>query len=185
MPGLNFKAKMPYAAKTLKIHALATAFLFFSSLAFAENGTRFYENDGGFSYCPPSGWKLMKFSDENYRVAVGPLENGVAADISFFDEEFDGDVHSYVDEIIDVMGLVLDDYVVLHRDPFTTNAGLAGERVISTSTHKQNVFYRQIHYFLQAPKNKMFTIDCGVLDSVAEKYLSLFEDSVKTFEFIE
>jgi hypothetical protein len=184
MPRLNFKAKALSAAKNRKMPVFVAVFLLFSSLAFAENGTRHYERNGGFSYCPPSGWKISKFLNSKYSIVVGPIENKFAANIDFFDEAYDGNIQSYVDEVIDLLELVLDDYVVLHRYTFITNAGLTGERVIINSTQR-NSFLRQIHYFLQAPDHRHFTITCSVSDSVAEKYLSLFEDSVKTFEFIE
>jgi len=163
---------------------LLLVFIFFANLVFAENGERVTDFNGKFSYCPPLGWDVTEFPGLKYKVALGPTEENFRVNINLADEEYNGSLRDYVDLNTSQLGRFFEDYKLLEQSPFRTNSGITGERVV-INTRQMGFFLRQIFYFLQAPNNKYFVIACTVPDNVADGYLSIFEESMKTFEFTQ
>jgi hypothetical protein len=159
-------------------------FLCFSSVIFAQSqrsGPRIYEQSGNFSFCPPLGWNVTEFPGLKYKIASGPAEGNFAANINFVDEEYNGSLRSYVDLSLSQVSSFFQEYKLLDRSEFKTNSGITGERVV-INNRQHGFFLRQIFYFLPAAKNKYFVVTCSALDNVSAKYLSVFDESIQTFE---
>jgi len=146
-------------------------------------GTRIYELNGKFSYCPPLNWSVKEFPGLKYKIVIGPIENNFTTNINFQDEIFYGNLKEYVNYSILQLPFFSSEYKLLIRNTFKTNSGIVGECVIVNNFQEGNLL-RQIFYILPAPQNRYFVITCSVIDNVSSKYLSVFEESIKTFEII-
>lgn len=170
---------MKYILKWVFINML----LIFPMFVFAETGVRVYEHLGKFSYCPPLNWNVTDFPGLKYKAIIGPIDGSFAANIVFVDETFDGNLNTYVNYNLIQMENFFQRYRLLSRDAFRTNSGIIGERVIYNS-FQHGFFLRAVAYFLQISNNKYIVITCGSLDNVGTRYLSLFDESIKTLELI-
>ena len=150
---------------------------------FAQTGTRVVENHGNFSWQPPLNWTVTEFPGLKYRVAFGPIEGGLNVNINVVDETYHGTLRSYVDQSIALLSTLFQGFRLLYREEFRTNSGIVGEKV-TIINYKQGFFLRQILYFLPGRNNTIFVITCTVPDSVASRFISIFDESIKTFEFI-
>ena len=155
-----------------------------STLVFGQTGTRIFENSGNFSYRPPLDWNVREFPGLKYRVVFGPTEGGFTTNINFVDETYNGNLTSYVDICLSQLRTFLPDFRLLSRETFRNNLGTVGEKVVINNT-QQGFFLRQIFYILPARNNIYFVITCSVIDSAATGYLSIFDESIKTFELIQ
>ena len=167
-----------------KVVAIAICLAGFSTFAYGQTGARVYENKGNFSFQPPSDWSFTEFPGLKYKVAFGPTEKGFATNINFVDETFDGKLTSYVDESLAALKSIFPKFKLLRRETFSTNSGIVGEKIVANN-NQQGFNLTQVFYFIPAPKNKYFVITCSVISSVATKYQSVFDESIKTFEFIQ
>ena len=150
---------------------------------FAQTGTRIIENSGNFSWQPPLNWTVSEFPGLKYRIAFGPTEGGFATNINFVDETFNGTLRSYVDQSIAQFPLFFQDFRLLSQDVFRTNSGIAGEKVV-INNNQQGFLLRQIFYFLPSRNDTFFVVTCSVLESAATRYLTVFDESIKTFQLI-
>jgi hypothetical protein len=162
---------------------LTIVFVFLSNLTFAQTGSRVYEYNGNFSYRPPLGWNVTEFSGLKYKIVFGPTEGQFAVNINFVDEIFSGNLHDYVNSNLTQLETFFQNYRLLSRKIFITNSGIRGECIIINDS-QESLYLKQVFYFLPAPNNKYFVITCSALDTVSRKYLSVFEECIKTFEFI-
>src|SRR5215475_3006237 len=77
-----------------------------------------YEKDGGFSYDPPQGWRIVPFGAMKYRISAGPSENDFAPNINVVDERFSGALPEYVDLNLQTMKKMFVDFKVVRREDF-------------------------------------------------------------------
>jgi hypothetical protein len=160
---------------------LSVIFVFFSTFIFAENGERVKFPNGNFSFCPPAGWQVTEFPGLKYDVVIGPVEEGFSANMVFIDESYAGNLKEYID--LNLVNLVyfIQNYELADRKPIKFNSGISGEYIIIK--HEQYGYnLKQATYFFPAGNNKYFVITCTVLEKFFDKFLPLFENSVKTFE---
>jgi hypothetical protein len=151
--------------------------------AFAEVGTRHEEKAGGFSYCAPKDWSFKKFNGLPYSVVLGPVVDNYPSNISIIDEQFDGTLKKYVDNVVADGKKKFENFLIISRSNFETTAGLSGEVIVYTA--KQGKFnLRQTQYFFAGPDKQKITFTCSVLVKDGEKFSALFTESMKTFEFI-
>lgn len=168
----------------IKRICLTVICFFLASFAFAENGDRIYENSGNFSYCPPLGWSVTEISGLKYKVVVGPSEGNFTPNINFVDEEYNGNLISYVSTSLTELESIFPGYKLLSRSPFNTDSGIKGEQVIISIT-LSGVPVRSILFILPISNRKYMVITCTIWDSAATGYLPIFEQSIKTFELIK
>ena len=154
-----------------------------SSVASANKESRIYEYDGNFSYCPPRGWNITEYADFVYKIVIGPIDNKFAVNINFVEEAFEGSIKEYVDTSFSNIHESFDSCKQLGRSEFITNSGIVGECVITNNIQEGNLL-RQIYYFFPLPGNICIVITCTSLESVCKKYLSVFDETIKTFEII-
>ena len=125
---------------------------------------------------------VSEFPGLKYKVVFGPTEGQFAVNINFVDEVFTGNLHDYVNSNLTQLETFFQNYRLLSRKIFITNSGIRGECIIINDL--QSFYLKQVLYFLPASNNKYYVITCSALDIVSEKYLSVFEECIKTFEFI-
>jgi hypothetical protein len=154
-------------------------FAFFTVPVFADNGPRIYNNEGKFSFCPPLNWTEREFPGLKYKLVAGPTESNFTVNISLLDDTYNGTLQEYVNG--NVTQLSTHGYTIVNRKTFRTNSGISGECVTTNST-QNGFFLKQVFYFLPASNDNYFVITCSALDRYSAKYLSAFEDSIKTFE---
>jgi hypothetical protein len=169
--------------KTVKIF-LVIVFIFLSTLTFAQTGSRVYEYNGNFSFCPPLGWEVREFPGLKYKIVVGPVEDQFAVNMNFADEIFNGTLRDYINLNLAQLEKFFVIYRLVDRKTFKTNSGITGECVIINDA-QQRFYSRQALYFLPIPNNKYFVVACSAPDEVFEKYQSIFDESIKTFELID
>jgi predicted small secreted protein len=141
-------------------------------------------NFGEFSFCPPLEWELTKVSGFKYDIVTGPMEKEFTVKMTFEDDTYNGNLKEYVDLNITLIEKSLQKYTLLDRKIFKTNSGIEGESVIINNQQYRN-YLKQVIYFLPMKDNKYLSITCSILDKVSEKYLPLFEESVKTLAFLD
>jgi len=146
----------------------------------ADIGSRIYEYDGNFSYCPPNGWTANNFPDLKYKIIVGPIEDRFAININFIIDIFNGNFHEYVNNYFLQLSK---DSKIMGREQFLTNSGISGECAY-IDDNQGEFFLRQVFYLFQISDKKFIAITCSVPNNVSSKYLSLFNKTVKTFEII-
>jgi hypothetical protein len=157
-------------------------FFFVVTLAFSDTGPRIYYPNGNFSIRPPFSWQAMEIPGYKYKFIFGPIEYKFAANIGFVDEYYSGNLRSYVNENLTQMGNYFVGYKMVSRNSFTTSSAVNGERVIYTMIQNDQ-YLRAVVYFLPSSNSKYFVVTCISIDSVFEKYIALFDESIKTIEF--
>ena len=156
----------------------------YSINVFAQTGSRVMEINGNFSYRPPLGWEVTEFPGLKYKVVYGPDEENFRININFIDEYHNGSLHNYVNQSLFLIEPFFEEYRLIERKEFRTNSGIFGEQVIIIN-RQYGFLLRQTFYFLQLSNNRHIVITCSVLDKVAARYTSIFEESIKTFELIK
>jgi len=158
-------------------------FMLISSFVFAETGSRVIEYTGNFSYSPPLGWTVSEFPGLKYKVIFGPTENRFAVNICFVDENFNGNLRDYTNYNISHFSVHFNGYKFISRNEFITNSGIIGECVIINTVQEGNLL-KQVFYIFPLLRNKYIVITCSTLDNTSSRYLSIFEESIKTFELL-
>jgi len=136
------------------------------------------------SICPPLNWE-----NSLGLVFLGPVEEGNNAQIQTrMDIRANGRTVKNLKEYVDIEVEMLGNRVV-SRTPFVTNSGIAGEKVVAKFTEgiysMQNTIIDVFYYFFRENEvNNGIIITCSALDSKANKYLALFDESAKTFVLI-
>ncbi|HYT94101.1 MAG TPA: hypothetical protein VEL76_35625 [Gemmataceae bacterium] len=140
---------------------------------------RHYEKDGGFSYVPPSGWKIIDFGGLKYKAVVGPAKDGFAVNLNCVEEAFTGTVEAYTEGSLATLPKVFPTFRLLRREKFKTDKGLEGMKLIF-ETDQQGRRLRQCGYFLPM-NNKMLVITGSALAQGGEGFDAVFDGAVKTF----
>ncbi|MDR0314293.1 MAG: hypothetical protein LBI14_11955 [Treponema sp.] len=170
---------MPNKAKFF----LLAIFLIFAQFIFAQSGERYYENVGNFSYCPPLNWNITEFPGLKYHIIIGSVDGNSTANINFADEVYSGKLDEYVSLSIAQLEQFFASTKLISRDPFKTNSGIVGERIIITNIQLGNNLMQFI-YFLQMPNNRYLVISATALESTATNYQPIFDECVRTFEIM-
>jgi hypothetical protein len=112
-------------------------------LLLASPPTRsFYEEEGGFSYDPPTGWALKSIPGFEYKFAVGPEVDGFSPNINVVEEPFSGSVDAYMVEAKKTLSQILGGNLsILSEEKFTTEDGLEGLRMVSVAGHSLDEKY--------------------------------------------
>jgi hypothetical protein len=142
---------------------------------------RHFEPSGGFSYVPPVGWEVTESSQIPYKVAIGPAEDGFAANITIVDEPFAGSLEEYVSASIKSMSEFFQGFQLVGQDEVTVEGGATGAKIVVENEQSERKL-RQTFYILDAGE-KMLVITCTRLSSSSEELDAVCEGSVQTFRF--
>jgi hypothetical protein len=142
---------------------------------------RHYEPEGGFSYVPPVGWKLVDASALAYKVAVGPETDGFATNLTVVDEPFDGSLDEYVSSAMDGLSQYFDSFQVLSQEEFKPEESAPGVRIVAENVQVGRVLRQRFYLFDGGAKKLVVT--CTRLADAAEELDAACEGSLKTFRF--
>lgn len=146
-----------------------------------ESADRHYEPEGGFSYIPPAGWKLVDASALVYKVAVGPETDGFATNLTVVDEPFDGSLDEYVSSAMDGLSQYFDSFQVLSQEEFKPEESAPGVRIVAENVQVGRVLRQRFYLFDGGAKKLVVT--CTRLADAAEELDAACEGSLKTFRF--
>ena len=150
------------------------------SIGYAKKPPRqHYEESGGFSYDPPSGWQIVEFPGLKYRISHGPVENGFAPNINVVDEEFSGTLAAYIDGNLKNMEKILIKFKVLSRVNLRTHDNEAAVKII-TENEQQGRMLRQTFFFIGS-ENRKYVVTCSTIADGGNKFDTIFLESLKTF----
>lgn len=139
----------------------------------------FYEKEGGFSFDPPKGWRVVPFPGLKYKIAHGPTEHEFAANINVVDEPYDGTLAAYVDLNVENIKKAFPDIKVLRREEFQTEDGQTATRLIAENK-QQGRLLRQT-FCLFGHSNRKYVATCTALAEGGESLDGLFAQSMGTF----
>ena len=169
------------------------AFVIFCLLAillvnnvFAQNSTSVLHTDknGGFSMYIPGDWRPVNVGLQ-YLAVVAPEDNGFTPNITIVEEEYTGGISEYIDAVVTMISATgfYADLRVLQQSSFTTNSGLQGGYVLFTARLNE-ITIRQKMYIIH---NRSKTTIMGITGSSGlangDKYDSVFDECVRTFEW--
>jgi hypothetical protein len=142
---------------------------------------RHSEPAGGFSFIPPADWTMQPAPRTPYKMAVAPDGAGFRPNINVVEERFGGTVRDYTDANLRTLRMTLPGrHRVISRDAFTTESGLAGERVV-TENQINGVWLRQTFYFFPNGPT-MLVVTCSAEAGAAGEALDpAFRASMRTF----
>jgi hypothetical protein len=144
-----------------------------------ESG-RHYERSGGFSYVPPSGWKVTDFGGLKYKVVLGQPKNGFAPNLNCM-EEAGGPVETCVDGTIATLTNAIPGWQLVRREKFVTDSGIQGAKIVS-EMQQQGKRLRQSAYFLPG-NGKTLVVTASALAQGGEEFDSVFDACLKSFRF--
>jgi hypothetical protein len=136
---------------------------------------------GLFSYQAPPGWTVQESPVSKYKISLAAPVNGFAANINVVIENAPVSMNDYVTASLNGLksATALQDVKILSQEPFTTAAGLAGQKIVVTDTMNK-IGVRQTFYFFDGGSdNKLvITASCAQPDGAADAVL--FDAAMKT-----
>ena len=143
------------------------------------NLTRHYEQAGGFSFVPPSGWQGKDMPGMKFKVWVGQPENDFAPNIVVVDEQFDGSLNDYVNENIKSLKVLFQKITIIKRENFQTHEGKDAIFFV-TQNRQQGMELRQSLFFF-GNGNQKYVVTCSALKQGGATLDELFLKSMQTF----
>jgi hypothetical protein len=154
------------------------------SSAGPEEAGRYYERAGGFTIRPPESWEAVEFPGLQYKVILGPGENGQRPNITFLTETDPHSISEYGDLVLQAVQDQLGAYTLIKREDFVTAGNINGERVIIHLVQDGYTFRRTL-YLLPGKADTKLAAACTALADGGAAYDSPFEQAMKTFAWIE
>jgi len=148
-----------------------------------SSAARLSEPSGGFSYIPPTGWKIRTFPGLKYKICYTTPMGGFAPNINAADETAPVGLNKYVQVSMAHMNLAYSQFHLLNQTPFVTGSGLHGIRLVSTGTISNRTL-RQIFYIFPAPSSRKIIVTASWLASEGDKYTRAADGAMKTFRLL-
>jgi hypothetical protein len=141
------------------------------------NGDFYFEANGKFLIYPPESWQLIDYPGLTFKAIFGPVDNDFAPNINFVEEvnpfsTFSTYINTSVNQI---RGLGTNN---ITSEQFTTETGMDGIR-IETNTEK----LLQIYYLFDTGQ-EVFIATCSAPLQSDVDYATIFDNSVRTLEFL-
>jgi hypothetical protein len=161
---------------------LVVSLLFAGTVNAQEAGEHFIEEQGGFEIYGPKGWTVVD-AGLQHRTFMGPVDNHFSPNLNFSNEEYDGTIDAFIDALLDFLPQLLSNFNVIERGDFTTTGGLTGVRC-TTHANMNQVAVRQRMYLFLNDNGRIMVIIATSNQSDGEKYDTLFDESVRTFKWL-
>lgn len=145
----------------------------------AQKKGRHYEEQGGFSYDPPAGWKVSEFPGLKYKISTGTPNNGFAPNLNVVDENYSGDLKSYLEANKANLQKLFQDYVEVKEDTFQTASGMSAYRLVTENT-QQGKGLRQTFFMFEKGSRK-FVMTFSSLAEDGDKHDEEALSTAKTF----
>jgi hypothetical protein len=137
----------------------------------------YIEESRGFLIYPPESWQAINYPGLKFKAIIGPVENDFAPNINFVEEANPfRSFFTYADVAANNMREA--GTKVITRGQFTTDSGMDAVR-IETNTEK----ILQVYYLFDTGQ-KIFTVTCSAPLQSGSDYVAIFDNSVKTLEFL-
>jgi hypothetical protein len=146
-----------------------------------DESRRHLEKAGGFSFIPPSTWKVRDLPGLKYKIAVGPVQHGFPPNLTVQDESFKGTLDAFVESSIAVLMRGLKKVQIVKQENFKTTSGLQGVRLIVEDEQKGKLL-RQTFYVFGTAETK-YVVTFTTLAKGGERLDPIFERAMKTFRF--
>ena len=144
------------------------------------NAERLSEPAGGFSYVPPTGWKIRTFPGAKYRISYTTPAQGFAPNINVVDEVAALSLKDYVRAGMSHMNLAYSHFRILSQAPFSTASGVHGVRLMADGTVGGR-HVRQAFYIFPAAHSRKIIVTATWLASDGSKYAAAVDGAMKTF----
>lgn len=144
------------------------------------NLTRHYEQAGGFSFVPPSGWQGQDIPGMKFKVWVGQPEKDFAANIVVVDEQFDGSLNDYMNENIKSLKILFSKVTIIKRENFQTYEGK--DATFFVTQNRQHGKELRQSFFCFGNGNKKYAVTCTALKQGGTALDELFLKSMQTFQ---
>ncbi len=146
-----------------------------------DEARRFTDPVGKFSYIPPKGWEGRDTPGMKFKMFFGAPAERFAPNINVVDEQYAGDMDTYLKANEVSVVKALPKCVVLTKGDFTTHDGLQG-KIMVVENEQFNLKLRQSFYiFGKGTMKYVVTNSCLAKDG--DKMAPLFDWSMKTFKF--
>jgi hypothetical protein len=154
----------------------------FSAGVFAQVGSRYFEEAGGYSICPPQSWEARSFAPSTNKIIIGPMDNGYPVTMVFSNhDELKESFTDYIKGVLLSYMILLKNFDFKEAVDFTTNSGLNGIKLFFTYQFN-NIDIQAYAYFFVFPNGHTFDVTCGNALVSFDKFEKRFDESVKTLE---
>jgi hypothetical protein len=142
---------------------------------------RHFERAGRFSYVPVPGWRIQDIPGLQFKVLMAPPEPGFAPNMNFIPENAPLDIAAYTDANINTLKAMFQDFRLLGKQPFNTNEGLQGFKIIHENT-QGNLRMHQCQYFFGNGNSKIVITGTVPVNS-GQRYDAMLDACAKSFRF--
>ena len=140
------------------------------------DGNYYFEANRGFLINPPESWEVINWPGLKYKAIIGQVDINFAPNINFV--EIDNPFSQFYTYISVITNQLQENCKVIEGSQFDTDSGLKGYK-IKTNTEK----LLQIYYVFDLTQTA-FTVTCSAPLQSETDYNQVFDDSVRTLEFI-
>ena len=154
--------------------------LFIQNISGQEMGDLYRERE--FTMSMPSGWQTADVG-LGYLQINGPQSGAFAPNIAFRDEAYSGPVSDYIDMIMISYQRLFSNFRLLERSTFRTNIGVAGEYITYQGSMGTGNVRQKMYVFPNRRGNAIMVITCTVPVTGGERYDSVFDTSIRTFNW--
>jgi hypothetical protein len=160
------------------------ALVFISGTIYAQTGNRNFELNGNFSICPPRGWTVREIPGLSYKIFYGKSIYDFIPNICFADEYYEGSLSEYLSLNNKNMNILFPNMMeIIKTENFQTNNSINGLKQVTINLNSGRML-KQVYYFFSNGASKI-VITCSVPTGISQDYEALFDESIKTFEFIK
>ena len=154
--------------------------LFIQNISSQELGELYRERE--FSMSMPSGWQTVDVG-LGYLQINGPQIGAFAPNISFRDEAYSGPASDYIDMIMISYQRLFSNFRLLERSTFRTNIGVTGEFITFQGTMGTGNVRQRMYVIPNRRGNAIMVITCTVPASEGERYDTVFDAAVRSFNW--
>jgi hypothetical protein len=145
----------------------------------------YIEKRGGFQINPPGAWKTIENPKSEYKILIPAGEFDIGASINFATQESDVSLDEFLSEALGRLqtALAQQNFQIHSQEDFTTSKGLKGKKTVATMAAGEHQI--RFAYYLFPSEAGKYIFATGSVPSLDEKFNALFDEAMKTFEWIE
>jgi len=147
-----------------------------------ELGGLYTDRNAGFTMSMPRGWRTVDFN-LGYLSIVGPEYSGITPNIGFGEDEYAGSVSEYIDALVSYFSLIFSNFRLLDRSNFRTNAGVVGESITYQGSMGAVTVRQKVYVFPNRRGNAVMVITATAPVTGGERFDTIFDASVRTFNW--
>jgi hypothetical protein len=147
-------------------------------------GRLYIERNAGFSMNIPRGWRIRN-EGLKYNVIIGPTENNFRLNINFRDVQYSVPVSEYIDFGINIISQLYSEYEFIQTGYITTYTGLQGVFITINGIINEIKVRQKIYYIQNKEETETMIITTTVPSVIGDKYDMIFDECIKTFNWIE